>query len=1046
MCKKALGLFLMGTLFVLCSCVDDTYDLNKGVTTDVEIKGNKLSLPLGSLQAIMLDSLFSVDSLGILDKKDGVYSISMADSIAAYAYEMSEINLAIPTQKTNIIVDDFAKAEITEVSIEEQETKESHFIVPEVTLDDLEIPSINTDRSVCAANNQVKEILEEYEGEDGDIIETLEPIPFDQTFKLDDGEVDFDLNYNLPEEVASIYTIYLQKAEEEILSEEGASIGFEIIHPIALTNLDKTIDFEINFPEEFVISLDPSVEDIDLYTLSEDRHTISVNNLKVNAGETQNSVIRFYIHSLKDLENRIENGVLSLMETVTYTVDYYVNGFLKLKSGTKLEDFNFKVVTDLELDFSEVDGKTNDIDVDFDPITMDFNIQFDDLQYIDRIEHIYFDAQESWLHFHSEMKGGFAPFTLKEGYALKLKFPETLVINEELSIYPRTRLDGRKAIEYNHDEHSFYIYDLEVFNTLIKEEDSKGNPRYCHWALAIEEFEPHEPVIDGKFDHNVEAKVTVVNNGEPTEALVFAGTQIESMNRVLKTLDNKKVDFKIWESDFVVADAIVHTEKVISELKESIEFSFENNELPREIRRVEGIGFGEEAPVYLNIKVNGLEDLSTDIILDLQVNLPPALEIGIDNSKINNGDEVKIINETLFIKISIDPRASEPTIVELVCNGIDFTKGEGNEYGLTPKLVNNKGYIEYKSTMDITGDVIVEGSEFHAEMLDKEISVDVNFEIGDIEVKDFHGIFYVDDLGGIEESFALNLGDGLDFLNSEGNTIVLSDPQISISVDNSISIPISASLSLIGKDAAGQVIESSAINTNIKIEAAEYDQTTNQVTPRTTNLLITAKPTEKEGYTNLPVENLANLLKQIPASIDIMLNPVIDTTSTQHINLVQPLSFGGNYEVNIPLQFDEFNFVYSDTISGLNASLGEMMEMFSNVELGLNMNIKNSMPLQLQFNAIPLDEFGDSIPGLSISGFEIPAGSGQAFCDTISGKDVRFSISSNDANSLSALDKLKFDIQASANSTVGGVALRGDQGIKLDSISIEINGDIKLGK
>ena len=30
MYKKVLGMFLMGTLFVFCSCVDDNYDLNKG--------------------------------------------------------------------------------------------------------------------------------------------------------------------------------------------------------------------------------------------------------------------------------------------------------------------------------------------------------------------------------------------------------------------------------------------------------------------------------------------------------------------------------------------------------------------------------------------------------------------------------------------------------------------------------------------------------------------------------------------------------------------------------------------------------------------------------------------------------------------------------------------------------------------------------------------------------------------------------------------------------------------------------------------------------
>ena len=95
------------------------------------------------------------------------------------------------------------------------------------------------------------------------------------------------------------------------------------------------------------------------------------------------------------------------------------------------------------------------------------------------------------------------------------------------------------------------------------------------------------------------------------------------------------------------------------------------------------------------------------------------------------------------------------------------------------------------------------------------------------------------------------MGDNLDFLKEEGNSIVLSDPQIRITVNNSISIPISANLSLIGKDACGQVIESSIIESDIQIEAADYDPSTGKVTPRSTNLLITAHSTEKEGYKNI---------------------------------------------------------------------------------------------------------------------------------------------------------------------------------------------------
>ena len=73
--KKTLGLFLTGVLFSFCSCVDATYDLaNKEIATDVEFKDNKLSMPLGSLQAFMIDSLINgIELIGT--NKDGVYCI-----------------------------------------------------------------------------------------------------------------------------------------------------------------------------------------------------------------------------------------------------------------------------------------------------------------------------------------------------------------------------------------------------------------------------------------------------------------------------------------------------------------------------------------------------------------------------------------------------------------------------------------------------------------------------------------------------------------------------------------------------------------------------------------------------------------------------------------------------------------------------------------------------------------------------------------------------------------------------------------------------------
>ena len=78
----------------------------------------------------------------------------------------------------------------------------------------------------------------------------------------------------------------------------------------------------------------------------------------------------------------------------------------------------------------------------------------------------------------------------------------------------------------------------------------------------------------------------------------------------------------------------------------------------------------------------------------------------------------------------------------LTCDGLDFTKVEGSKEGIRPIIKDEKGYIEYKSDIIIVGDAYVEGAEFHSYVLENDISVDIDFIIPEIQVKDFSGTFY----------------------------------------------------------------------------------------------------------------------------------------------------------------------------------------------------------------------------------------------------------------------------------------------------------------
>ena len=1020
MCKKNLELYLLGAAFFVCSCIDSTYDLaNKEVSTDVKFESNQLALPLGTLQAIMLDSLIDTDKFDMLGQLDGVYSINMADTLSPYKFDIPKIKFQIPSQQKKIAISDFTTAEITEVEIKGKQPKVTEFKAPNISLEDLKIPALNTEVTGSAVNESVKALLGK--------IEKQRTIPFNQTFSIKDQEIDFNLDFTLPKEIKSISTIYLASTEKNAQKEEGALVAFEIVHPEILDELTKTINFNITFPKEFNLSLDPTAEG--KYTLVDGGHTIKVSNLVVKPGESKSSAIRFYINKLSDLT--CKNQKLTISKKITYNVDYKVTGDLTLKKEHTLADFDYQIHSNFALDLRDAAGETNDISIEFNEVPINFDFKFNNLAYIDEIEYVVFDPQKSKLQFTTNMEGGFAPFKLKDGHYLVLDFPNELVINESLSKYPKTNKTGKKVVEYNSTEQSFYIYDLEVFNT------NEGS-EYNHWELAVEKCDIYEPVIDGAFSHKIQATVKSPNG------IVLAATTLESINEALSNIMNKKAEFEFKTSHLEIKNAVIHTEAIMSELSHMVEFEFANDDLPDMIRRIESIGFDNDVPMTFQMKVNGLEKLNTHITLDLHVKLPRILDIVLDE----NNKDMRIEGDSLFVKMEINPSDKKPAIIKFYCRGLDFTREQNIENGgLRPLGKDGKGHIHYKSEVGIVGNVVVEGTDFHSSAMSKDITVDIGFEVGDIRVKDFHGLLYIDDLGTIEKSFALNLGESLSFLEDENNTIVLSDPQILIIVDNSISVPIGAELALIGKDVDGIEIPTSIIREKIEITPATYDKQTDVVTPQSTKLLFSANPIEREGYQNIVVENLGKLLKEMPATIDVSMKPIIDTLNTQDINLIQTLSFGGNYAVLIPLQFDDFNFAYSDTITNLQTDMGDMMEMFSNVEVGFSMNIKNSLPLQLNLKATPLNEKGKVIRDIKISEFEIPAGNGQAFSDTIQGKDIKFSIRS-ESGDISALDMLRFDIQASTKSTVDGVALRGDQGIQLSNIVLKIAGDIetKFGK
>ena len=1041
MCKKSsiVLLFVAVSSFVV-SCIDKNYDLaNKEIATDVKLDSNTVVLPVGGLRPVLLDSLVDVDSIEILGKDaNGVYSININDSISLLEEKIEPVSFNIAPLSEEVKIE-FEAPEISSIHIEETFLNSAKFNTPSVSLkrlnESLKDATLESNITKSISNDALDVVFNILES--GVLTPEFLPdeVEIKETVSVVGQKVGCNFSYELPTQIEKIDNIKLASVSGD--TSHGALVEVVVEHPKALEGVDKSIDFEIIFPDMFLLS-----KASDEYELSEDRHTISVKNLVPTAADESHTYLRFYIDELAGIADKTNDGVVNIDETITYSVYYSVDGTIKIDKANviKREDFEFDIALSAPLRLRDVSGRTKEIEVPLTPITMKFDTHVDDLQYIDTIKYVKLDSERSSFNFMTLMDDAwFDGFTLADGYALKIAFPENIYFEDSKSQY----YGKGEGIVYEPEEHAYYVYDLRAV----------GNEK---WVLAIDSFAVNLPVVDGECDLTTEFSVYCVKNGEKTDYLKIAAIELESMSAALDKLEGTKtVGFNVLESYIYVDDAAVCTNAIPSDLNSKTEFKL-NEKIPAEIGRINSIDFDEAAAVKFDMEISGLEHIDADINLDLRVAMPSFLRFTLpDERNPNNSSvDIEVIGDTMYVKAGYNSISNNVISFELLCDGLDFMTGEFGNQGLCPKVVDGDNYISHTGHIAVDGNAVIGDMELHSKVLDelKDIRVNVNVAIDEIEIKRFHGIYNakIDD---ITETVELTeLGDGLDFLRNEENSIILADPQIEIVLTNSVSLPIDAYIQILGKDESGKEIPTACVELdNITILPAKYDEATGNIIPDTTKFFFTSNVNEvsKFGYNNIEIANLDSLLKEIPHSFEFNIKPAINTNATHHIDISEPVKLDGAYSVVVPLKFDDLHLCYCDTVDGLDANLGETVKMFSNVSVNVKMDIVNTIPVSLSLKAVPLDADGNVIDDIEIDELKIAAGNGESLLnddgvlnDSLPVQAFRFAIRSKSGD-ISSLDGLAFSLEAASDHTTGSAAISGEQGIKISNVVFEVSGDIE---
>jgi hypothetical protein len=518
-------------------------------------------------------------------------------------------------------------------------------------------------------------------------------------------------------------------------------------------------------------------------------------------------------------------------------------------------------------------------------------------------------------------------------------------------------------------------------------------------------------------------------------------TRSDVIDPVMVEIDPVTIDPDEVELDPVVVDfvpeipagfgaiyAIPVSGTFVAEMEQTSTFRV-SNEVPDELIAVRTIGLKENEPSVLvfSLDFEGIPSGIRKLTFDrFKISLPPFLVFSPDD---------QVVNGVLTLDgedDAFDPHAGFRRT--LTVTGFDFT-GMNKGEGLKTEQQNGKNMliIDVDNPIGLQGKFKITGTVNPDEL--QQVRITPSITVDPLSVAKLTGT--VDpDIDPVNQSIALDLGDDADFLKDDAS-LDIHNPQILLTIGNTIGIPVDITMNLYAKDDRGNTIDGSRIpQTTLHVKAAEKDGELTE-----TKFIISRQGTQKDGYEAVRIEELSDLLQVVPDLIFLEMTANADQAQPHRINLTKRMKITGDYEVVVPLRFDAIRITYKDTIDGLLEDLSDVSDKIKNLGMQFVTTAENSIPLELALDVVPLDIRGKEIAGVTTKvSRTIAAGTGTETVKT----NITIDLTAND-NSLSELDALGLNIKAeNVTRPEGGIPLNANQFVRLSAMSIVIRGGLNF--
>lgn len=421
-----------------------------------------------------------------------------------------------------------------------------------------------------------------------------------------------------------------------------------------------------------------------------------------------------------------------------------------------------------------------------------------------------------------------------------------------------------------------------------------------------------------------------------------------------------------------------------------------NTELPAEVKDVKSVKITDynhqTLQTELSIDISGMPDFLPRLYLaGVELEFPEVLDFGV----VESGEIVRD-GSSIFISKVIELNQGSGHI------GIPVTV-----YGLINPNIENGSVI-------LTDDIVLRGKVYAdkqtigiEDLENTTVSVQPNLKLStpQIRIAGVAGTI----VPNVDINTSVSLSDLPDFLKEEGTSLEVKDLSLNLQVQNPIEAPIFTRLEIKPLDKNGQVVNNNVVTLALKIAGGQKSSfNINRNSPEILSGSLTA------------------LLNTIPDQIDLKVTEVKVESETDDQTIAlgkEDYTIDIDYDINVPLEFDNLRIFYNDTIDNLSEDLGDISDKVKHLEL--NVVVDNAIPLGLNLSITPRDEAGELLTGLSLpENIEIKAAPNSD--GAIQSTGVSLTIKEESENALQMLDKLELKIEG-RNQESNDITLRPDQ-------------------